>query len=152
MRAFLIGICTSALLSWSAVAGPQEDALAVLDKWAKAFAASDVDAIVALYAPDALFMGTGSKTVVKDPAAIRKYFEDAILTRRPRAAPISSSEVMVLSDGAVLVTGLNQLDGGLGWQAVQQSGSRDLRIRQAGSRLANRPFSPIRNAALSAVR
>ena len=99
MRAFLIGICTSALLSWSAVAGPQEDALAVLDKWAKAFAASDVDAIVALYAPDALFMGTGSKTVVKDPAAIRKYFEDAILTRRPRAAPISSSEVMVLSDG-----------------------------------------------------
>jgi uncharacterized protein (TIGR02246 family) len=111
MRAFLLGIATSALLACSAVAGPQEEALAVLDKWAKAFAASDVDAIVALYAPDALFMGTGSKTVVKDTAAIRKYFEDALLTRRPRAAPISSSEVMVLSDGAVLVTGLNESTG-----------------------------------------
>ncbi|MGH6713583.1 MAG: SgcJ/EcaC family oxidoreductase [Bradyrhizobium sp.] len=82
--------------------------MAILDKWTTAFAASDVDAIVALYAPDALFMGTGSKTVVTDTASIRKYFEDAILTRRPRAAPISSSEVMVLSDTAVVVTGLNE--------------------------------------------
>lgn len=108
MRAFLAVIAITSLLSCSALAGPKEDALAILDKWTTAFAASDVDAIVALYAPDALFMGTGSKTVVTDTASIRKYFEDAILTRRPRAAPISSSEVMVLSDTAVVVTGLNE--------------------------------------------
>jgi ketosteroid isomerase-like protein len=65
------------------LADAKGEALAVLDQWTKAFAASDVDAIVKLYAPDALFMGTGSKTVVTDPAAIRKYFEGAILTRRP---------------------------------------------------------------------
>jgi len=81
--------------------------LAVLDRWTRAFAASDVDAIVALYSADALFMGTGSKEVVTEPAAVRRYFEDAILTRRPRAAPISSSEVMVLSDDAVVIAGLN---------------------------------------------
>ena len=108
MRAFLAVIAITSLLSCSALAGPKEDALVILDKWTTAFAASDVDAIVALYAPDALFMGTGSKTVVTDTASIRKYFEDAILTRRPRAAPISSSEVMVLSDTAVVVTGLNE--------------------------------------------
>lgn len=95
------------LHSSSGTAGPKEDALVVLDQWTKAFAASDVDAIVALYSTDALFMGTGSKTVVTEPAAIRRYFEDAILTRRPRAAPISSSEAMVLSDDAVLIAGLN---------------------------------------------
>jgi uncharacterized protein (TIGR02246 family) len=111
MRAFLAAVSITAMLSCSAVAGPKEDALAVLDKWTAAFAASDVDAIVALYAPDALFMGTGSKTVVTDTASIRKYFEDAVLTRRPRAAPMSSSEAMVLSDTAVVVAGLNDSTG-----------------------------------------
>jgi uncharacterized protein (TIGR02246 family) len=95
----------------AAVAGPREDALQVLARWTDAFAASDVDAIVALHAPDALFMGTGSKDVVTETAGIRRYFEDALLTRRPRAAPISSQHVVVLSDDAVLVTGLNDSTG-----------------------------------------
>jgi uncharacterized protein (TIGR02246 family) len=107
MRAFMLAVLMAALHSSSGTAGPKEDALVVLEQWTKAFAASDVDAIVALYSADALFMGTGSKTVVVEPAAIRRYFEDAILTRRPRAAPISSSEAMVLSDDAVLIAGLN---------------------------------------------
>jgi uncharacterized protein (TIGR02246 family) len=81
------------------------------DAWTKSFAASDVDAIVKLYSDDALFMGTGSKDVVMQRKAIRRYFEDALLTRRPRAAPISSSHVMVLSDSAVLITGLNPSTG-----------------------------------------
>ena len=111
MRIFLLAIFMLVVHLPMADAGPKEDALVVLDKWTKAFADSDVDAIVALYAPDALFMGTGSKTVVKDTASIRKYFEDAILTRRPRSAPISSSEVMILSDNVVLISGLNDSNG-----------------------------------------
>jgi hypothetical protein len=47
----------------TACAGPKEDALAVLDKWTKAFSTSDVDGIVKLYAPDALFIGTGTLTL-----------------------------------------------------------------------------------------
>jgi hypothetical protein len=66
---FLLAIFMFVVQLPTADAGPKEDALAVLHKWAKAFADSDVDAIVALYAPDALFMGTGSKTVVKDTAS-----------------------------------------------------------------------------------
>jgi uncharacterized protein (TIGR02246 family) len=111
MRAFLSAVAAFGLVSTGAFAGPKEDALIVLEKWSAAFAASDVDGIVKLYAPDALFMVTGSKTVVKETAGIKKYFEDALLTRRPRAAPINSSEIMVLSDTAVLVTGLNDSTG-----------------------------------------
>ena len=105
----IITICLS--LASAAAAGPKEEALEALDRWAKAFAASDVNAIMKTYAPDTLFMGTGSKTVVTDHQAIRKYFEDALLTRRPRAAPIASSHVVVLSDTVVLVTGLNESTG-----------------------------------------
>ena len=49
MRALVSAVALSALLTSTAFAGPKEDALAVLDKWAKAFSASDVDGIVKLY-------------------------------------------------------------------------------------------------------
>jgi uncharacterized protein (TIGR02246 family) len=133
MRAFMLAIFIAALHSSSGAAGPKEDALVVLDQWSKAFAASDVDAIVALYSADALFIGTGSKAVVTEPAAIRKYFEDAILTRRPRAAPISSSEVMVLSDNAVLVAGLNDSTGVLDGKPFSNPGRVTFVIARRGS-------------------
>jgi uncharacterized protein (TIGR02246 family) len=132
--AFALTAATFCLLSLTgAMAGPKEDALSVLDKWTNAFAASDVDGIVKLYSPDALFMGTGSKTVVKDTAGIRKYFEDALLTRRPRAAPISSSEVMVLSDTAVLVTGLNDSTGVLDGKPFSNAGRVTFVMAKRGS-------------------
>jgi uncharacterized protein (TIGR02246 family) len=106
MGLFLCAITLLASVS-IAVAGPKEDALQVLDKWSKAFTESDVDAIVGLYAPDALFIGTGSKAVVSKPEGIRKYFEAALLTNRPRSATLNSYEAMPLSDGAFLITGLD---------------------------------------------
>jgi hypothetical protein len=111
MRVLLAAICLVASLAGVALADPKKEALAVLDEWQKAFAASDVDGLVKLYAPETYFMGTGSKSVVTDHAAIRKYFETAVLTRRPRSAPITESHTVVLSDTAVLVTGLNSSNG-----------------------------------------
>jgi uncharacterized protein (TIGR02246 family) len=133
VRAALSVVCFLASFSSAAIAGPKEEALAVLEEWTKAFAASDVDAIVNLNAPDALFMGTGSKTVVTDPAAIRKYFEGALLTRKPRAAPISSSEVMVLSDTAVLIAGLNTSTGVLDGKTFSNPGRVTFVIAKRGS-------------------
>ena len=60
MCRFLSTVAFCGFLSSEAFAGPKEDALSVLEKWTVAFAASDVNGIVKLYAPDALFMGTGS--------------------------------------------------------------------------------------------
>jgi uncharacterized protein (TIGR02246 family) len=95
-------------LASCALAGPREEALSVVDKWAAAFTASDVDGIVKLYAPDALFLGTGSTAVVTDPAGVRAYFERGLLSRRPRGAVLTSSQALVLSDTAVVVTGLDE--------------------------------------------
>jgi uncharacterized protein (TIGR02246 family) len=94
-----------------AAGSAREHALRIVDQWTQAFAASDVDAIVKLYALDALFIGTSSQTVVTDTAGIRQYFEHALLTRRPRGAINSDPSVMVLSEDAVLITALNTTTG-----------------------------------------
>ena len=96
-----------ASLCSSAIAGPKEDALQVVEKWTKAFTESNVDDIVKLYAPDAIFFGTGSKTLVTNTADIRKYFEAALLTNRPRSATVGDHAFVVLSETAVVVTGLD---------------------------------------------
>ena len=104
---FLVGVFILMASISTAAADSKADALQVVDRWAKAFTASDVDAIVKLYAPDALFLGTGSKAVVTKPEGIRTYFEAGLLVNRPRGASLNSFESMVLSDDAVLVTGLD---------------------------------------------
>jgi uncharacterized protein (TIGR02246 family) len=108
---FLVGVFFLMASISTAAADSKADALQIVDRWVKAFAASDVDAIVKLYAPDALFMGTGSKAVVTKSEGIRTYFEAGLLVNRPRGATLNSFESMVLSDGAVLVTGLDTLTG-----------------------------------------
>src|SRR5262245_9700783 len=103
MRVFLSAVTLLVSLSSAAIAGPKEDALQVLEKWAKAFTDSDVDAIVKLHAPDAMFMGTQSKTVVVKTEGIRAYFENALLNNRPRGAKLTDFTAVVLSDSAVAV-------------------------------------------------
>ncbi|HET6838745.1 MAG TPA: SgcJ/EcaC family oxidoreductase [Bradyrhizobium sp.] len=108
MSLLLCAVTTLASVS-IVVTSPREQALRVLDKWTRAFTDSDVDAIVSLYAPDALFIGTGSKAVVSKPEDIRKYFEAALLTNRPRSATLNTYEVMPLSDDAFVITGLDTI-------------------------------------------
>ena len=107
MRKLLIAVGLFTSLCAAAIAGPKEEALQVVQNCTKAFTESDVDGIVKLYAPDALFFGTGSKTLVTKTEDIRKYFEAALLTNRPRSASVGDHSVAVLSDTAVAVTGLD---------------------------------------------
>ena len=111
MRKLLIAVTLFALLCSAAFAGPKEEALQVVEKWTKAFTESDVHGIVKLYAPDAIFFGTGSTTLVTKPEQIRKYFEQALLSNRPRGATVGDHSVMVLSDTTVVVTGLDTVTG-----------------------------------------
>jgi len=111
MRALQFALALIVSLSSAASADPKAEALQVLEKWTKAFTESDVDGIVMLYATDALFLGTGSKTVVVKPEEIRKYFENALLSNRPRGATLRESSTMVLSETAVVVTGLDTVTG-----------------------------------------
>lgn len=107
MRRFLLFLSLLTLPTLPAHAGPREEALAIVDRWAQAFTASDVDAITALYAPEALFFGTGSKTLVTKPDEIRAYFERGLLTHRPRGATLGEHQVAVISDTVVVVTGMD---------------------------------------------
>jgi len=111
MRTFIFAVALVASIAPRAMADPKAEVLQFVEKWAKAFNESDVDGIVALYAPDTLFMGTGSKTLVTQTADIRKYFENALLNNRPRGAALKDSAVMALSDTAFLVTGLDAVTG-----------------------------------------
>ncbi len=111
MRKLLIDVSLFASLCSSAIAGPKEEALQVVQNWTKAFTDSDVDGIVTLYAPDALFFGTGSKALVTKTEDIRKYFEAALLTNRPRGATVGDHSVAVLSDTVVVITGLDNVAG-----------------------------------------
>jgi len=111
MRRLLMAVVLFASLCSAAVAGPKEEALQVLEKWTKAFTESDVEGIVNLYAPDALFFGTGSKTLVTKSEEIRKYFEQTFLSIRPPGATVGDHSVMILSDTTVVVTGLDTITG-----------------------------------------
>ncbi len=116
----------------SAMAEPKVEATQVVEAWARAFNASDVDGIVALYAPDALFVGTGSKTVVNSPEGIRRYFEEALLSNRPRGAKLDDSSTMVLSETAVLVTGLDTVTGVRDGQPYSASGRATFVVAKRG--------------------
>jgi uncharacterized protein (TIGR02246 family) len=111
MRAVASALALLVLLSTAAIAGPKEEALQLLEKWAKAFTDSDVDAIVKLHAPDALFMGTASKSVVTQTAGIRAYFENALLNNRPRGAKLTDYKILEVSETAVAISGLDMLTG-----------------------------------------
>ena len=73
----------------------------------KAFADADVDGITGLYSGNALFFGTLDKTLTTQTADIRKYFERALLTGRPRTAVLREHSVAVLPDTVVVITGLD---------------------------------------------
>ncbi len=92
------------LLPAQAFAGPAEDAGVVIDRWAAALSANDIDALLTCFAPDSLMQGLTSAKLVTGREAIGEYF---------RAAPengvkvtISERHMVVLSDSAVMGVGL----------------------------------------------
>ena len=133
MRTLATAITLVISLSSAAVAGPKEEALGILEQWTKAFSASDVDGIVKLYAPDALFVGTGSKSVVTKPEDIRKYFENALLNNKPRSANLESYEAMTLSDSTVIISGLDVVTGVTDGKTVSRPGRASFVVAKRGN-------------------
>ncbi|MEO8180375.1 MAG: SgcJ/EcaC family oxidoreductase [Deltaproteobacteria bacterium] len=127
IRCLRLGLACVLLLSAcrsSGKASPADDAVQVVQRWATAFDESNVDTIVSLYAPDALFFGTGSKTLVSAPEQIRSYFQAALQKDKPRGAKLLDHSVRVVSDDVVVVTGLDRV-----------SGTKDGNVYQADGRV-----------------
>jgi uncharacterized protein (TIGR02246 family) len=103
MNTILRVILAWALLAAQAVAGPSEEATAVVDQWAMTYSANDRNALAQLYATDALLFGTTEKNPVRGSDGIRDYF--VALYKGGRKNTIQDKSVFVLSDTAVVVAG-----------------------------------------------
>jgi uncharacterized protein (TIGR02246 family) len=86
-----------------AVAGPAEDANAVVERWSTAYTANDPEAIAKIYTPDAILLGTVSPIMSEGTDAIVKYFTPTKGTGNQNK--IGDRRTIVLGDNAVVVTG-----------------------------------------------
>lgn len=112
MRNRVVSAAVIAFFCSGAIAGPKEEAIQLSRDWARAFNAQDLEGIVKLYAPDALFFGTASKALVTTPDGIRSYFQVAF-GLGPQAS-FKDASVAILSETAAVVAGLDDVSGSIG--------------------------------------
>jgi uncharacterized protein (TIGR02246 family) len=86
-----------------AIAGPTEDANAVVDLWSATYSANDTEKIALLYTSDGILLGTVSPIISVGTEAIQKYFTP--LKGSGNKNTIQERHTIVLDDAAVLVTG-----------------------------------------------
>ena len=84
-------------------AGAAEEANAVIDRWSAAYTSNDPEAIVKIYAPDAILLGTVSPVISVGTEAIRKYF--SLVKGSGNKNTIQERHIIVLGDNAVVATG-----------------------------------------------
>ena len=109
-RLILIVACLA--FPFSAFAGPKEEAQAVFDNFLTEFTAANVDGVVGLFAPDALVWGTTMRDLATTPEAVRQYFSgmSKFKPNQRKASAIKPYSALVLSDNAVLVSGMWQVE------------------------------------------
>ena len=86
-----------------------KEALDVVELWSSAFTQSDVDTVMSLFTPDAVFLGTSSKNIVTTTAGIRQYFENSLVGNKRYISELSNSMIDELSDDVVVITSLNKI-------------------------------------------
>lgn len=126
-----IAIASALLFSMPAFAGPKEDALAAYQKFFEAFTTDNQEQVAALFAPDALFYGTGSAEVVTTPEGVRQYFRAALDGKRgaTKATPFDQT-ALVLSDSIVAISGKWQSERTLDGKMTTTGPSRNTVVMQ----------------------
>lgn len=102
----LATLCLLLMTCTATVAGPKEEALAAYQKFFDLFTTDNHDQVALLFAPDALFYGTGSTDVVTTRDGIRQYFVAALTGKRgtTKATPFEQT-TLVLSESIVAISG-----------------------------------------------
>jgi uncharacterized protein (TIGR02246 family) len=81
----------------AAAAAPADEVVAAVQAWAAAYDSRSPERITALYAPDAVFWGTGSPTLRDTPALIAEYFKN--MAAQPQArVEIAAPKVQIWGD------------------------------------------------------
>ena len=110
-----LALLLTACASNQTVSSPaaKEEIAAATQAWRAAYDSRDAQRIVSQYAPDAVFIGTGSKTVRATSETIFEYFKDA--GKRPEArVEIVEQHIQVYGDVGIntgLYTFSNVRDG-----------------------------------------
>ena len=78
----------------------------LIKQFKKAFDASDVEGVVKLFAPDAVFLGTVSPVLATKTDQIDKYFQ-GLRQLMPRSITIDEYSTIVVSENAVLFAGMD---------------------------------------------
>jgi uncharacterized protein (TIGR02246 family) len=86
-----------------AVAGPAEDANAVIDRWSAAYSSNDPETIAKNYCADAILLGTVSPVISEGTQAIVTYFTPTKGSGNKNA--IDERRTISIDDNAVLVAG-----------------------------------------------
>ena len=114
-------------LTWSSLvqAGPKDDALAAYDKFFTSFTTGNQAELASLFAPDALFYGTGSVEVVTTSEGVIAYFTEALSGARgeTKARPFENT-ARVLADNVVAISGKWQSERTLEGKMVTAGPSR----------------------------
>ena len=111
MRKFqlVLVVMLALLMPMAAIAGPAEEANAVVDRWSAAYTSNDPDEVTKNYWPDAILLGTVSPVMSEGTDAIRKYFSP--LKGSGNKNVVGERRTIVLSDGAVVVAGFYEFTG-----------------------------------------
>jgi uncharacterized protein (TIGR02246 family) len=85
------------------------DALELAQRWSSAFSQADVNAVMSLFAPDAVFLGTSSKAIVAGTEGIKLYFDNNLLGSKRYVSVLTDIHVTTLSDDMAMVTAINTI-------------------------------------------
>ena len=91
----------------------EANAQAVADRFIATFVAGDLEGVVGLFMPDALFWGTTMSELGTTTDRVRAYFSKAFAARTTipvKSASITDSAATVLADNAVLIAGRWQIE------------------------------------------
>jgi uncharacterized protein (TIGR02246 family) len=126
----------------AALAGPGEDASAVVDRWSAAYSANDTEALVKLYSADAVLLGTMSPVISEGTAAIQSYF--GRLKGSGNQNAIKERRVIVLGDDAAVVTGFYDFSNAQQTPALRPSRFTMLVTRRGGEwKISHHHSSPL---------
>jgi uncharacterized protein (TIGR02246 family) len=89
-----------AILTAAAVAAPEDEVLAAMDKWAETYAtATGPEPMLALYTPDAVFWGTSAREPFVGPQAFAPYFKLQFDNYTDRKVVFHNPQIRIYGDG-----------------------------------------------------
>lgn len=95
----------------SAMATPQEEGQVVFEKFLNDFTSGNADAVARNFAPEAMFWGTISPTLITTPHGVKQYFTTAF-EKLPgmKASLIGQVSAVALANNIITIAGVWRID------------------------------------------